>query len=126
MYCEKCGMSVPDGSAYCPNCGAKLVSEQPAPASGHSASPEAEGHLIIAVVGLVLAFLFAPAGLVLGIITLNQHDPNTRPLGKIAIIFAAIVIAIFSILFIAFIVMAISGVNFNQWAWVYNSSGLFD
>ena len=28
MYCSKCGYKVPDGSKFCPNCGAKLVREE--------------------------------------------------------------------------------------------------
>ena len=25
MFCEKCGSKIPDGSAFCPNCGSKAA-----------------------------------------------------------------------------------------------------
>ena len=29
MYCDNCGAEIPDGARYCPNCGKKLVQDQP-------------------------------------------------------------------------------------------------
>ena len=48
MFCEKCGKQIPDGSAFCDGCGAKLTQEaapvaapEPAPAAVPAAAPAA-------------------------------------------------------------------------------------
>lgn len=46
MFCEKCGKQIPDGSAFCDGCGAKLIQEAtpvaaPAPEAAPAAAPAA-------------------------------------------------------------------------------------
>ncbi|MBQ5334858.1 MAG: zinc ribbon domain-containing protein [Oscillospiraceae bacterium] len=43
MYCKQCGKELPDGSVFCPDCGAQQTADAPAAAPAATAAPAAGG-----------------------------------------------------------------------------------
>lgn len=87
MFCRDCGKTIPDDSAFCPECGAKLAA---APAGGLAfggaaaladapAAPVSSGMNI----GVIVASLFIPiVGLIMGFIYLRDPHPAKKKAGR--------------------------------------------
>lgn len=115
MYCSKCGKQLQDGDRFCPSCGATQTSEEtqsytPPQYNPQYAAPQQVQHQTntLAIVGFVLSFFCAIAGLICSIIGLQKSkelDGEGRGLATagIAISIAAIAIALIAtIIIIAF------------------------
>ena len=76
MFCTNCGSQIPDGSAFCPECGAKLT----APAS-YAAAPvrTKKGMSRGALIGIIAAAVAVIAAAVILILVLNK--PEQKLLG---------------------------------------------
>lgn len=69
MFCNKCGEQLPEGSSFCPRCGAPIAAEQtcPTPAESTETPPSAEENkavppksktpIIIAIAVIIIAFI---------------------------------------------------------------------
>lgn len=63
MYCKNCGSSIDDNAVICPHCGV---------ATHGSVITQQEKTNVMAIVGLILAFIFPIAGLICSIIGRKQ------------------------------------------------------
>lgn len=70
MFCSKCGVSIPEDSLFCPECG-----EETALTSDES------GGISIAL--LVLSILIPIAGLVIGLVFRRNPSPAKRKAGRV-------------------------------------------
>lgn len=87
MFCTNCGKEIDEGVAFCPHCGAQIkkpaeaqpgnqtqsnsnsTQKNPAPSNSAKSNPPAEKTTCdLAIVGFVLSFFIAIAGLVVSII----------------------------------------------------------
>ena len=112
MFCTNCGSEISDGTTFCPNCGAYA---EPAPRAGgapqtpyYSQQPVVQKQTnTIAIVGFVLSFFIAIAGLVCSIIGYKKA-PQYHGDGK-GLATAGIVISIVEIVLgILWIIITIS------------------
>ena len=92
-YCSKCGAELYDEAVICPKCGCAVEEIK---------KEEETKKNTIAIVGFILSFFFAVAGLVLGIIGLIQSKKTND--GK-ALSIAAIAISAVTIFWIAFLIV---------------------
>ena len=107
MYCGNCGNKVEDGTKFCPFCGSKLTS------AGSSGNEDFEtthysestrqnasdgSQKTLAIVGIILAFLFPLIGLIVSIVARSNArqagDQSSAHLAKIGIILGAVMIGI--------------------------------
>jgi preprotein translocase subunit SecG len=107
MYCGNCGNKVEDGTKFCPFCGSKLTS------AGSSGNVDFEtthysestrqnasdgSQKTLAIVGIILAFLFPLIGLIVSIVARSNArqagDQSSAHLAKIGIILGAVMIGI--------------------------------
>lgn len=87
MYCKNCGKEINDGAAVCPHCGVVVNKEALSPASPKMNT--------LAIVGFILSFFIAIAGLVCSIIGRKQCQERGENGAGFA--FAGIIISIVSI-----------------------------
>lgn len=107
MYCGNCGNKVEDGTKFCPFCGSRLAS------AGSSGNADFEtthysestrqnasdgSQKTLAIVGIILAFLFPLIGLIVSIVARSNArqagDQSSANLAKIGIILGAVMIGI--------------------------------
>ena len=79
MFCKNCGSNVDDKAEICPHCGVRIV------------EPRKAGNTI-AIVGFILSFFVALAGLVCSIVGRNKATKEGAPYGNLAL--AGMIIAI--------------------------------
>lgn len=102
MYCKNCGKEINDSAAVCPYCG--VVVNQSA------LSPAVQKTNTLAIVGFILSFFIAIAGLVCSIIARKQC--YERGEGGASLALAGIIISIVSIAIVflyIIIVLALAG-----------------
>lgn len=106
MYCKNCGSLIDDQAVVCPKCGVT---------TGVRATPTAQHTNTLSIVGFVLSFFVAIAGLVCSIIARKQiRETNENGMGLAT---AGMVISIVSIVLavVAVIVyVAVLGAVFNS------------
>lgn len=98
MYCRNCGQEINDEAYACPYCGVKAAKE-----------PEKKSTNVLAIVGLILAFLFPIAGLICSIIARRQcaerhEDGSGLALAGLIISIAEIVLSVLSVV-LSFVLM---------------------
>lgn len=81
-YCVSCGRSIAWDANVCPYCGHDYRYPANAQVQEHISSG-------LRVVFYFLSFLFWIAGLVIGLIYLTKNDPESKQVGKMALIFMA-------------------------------------
>lgn len=117
MFCQHCGKQIEDDATFCPNCGAKVGSapapqgekdeffkdvpapapvqqqqQQPVPQQTYQAQQPAKSNTL-AMVGFIMSFFVAIAGLICSIIGLkqcNQTGEGGRGLAIAGIIISAV------------------------------------
>ena len=97
MFCKNCGREVNDNAVVCPNCGVQLA---------HFNNLPVKGTCTLAIVGFILSFFFAIAGLICSIIARKKCNEEGLEGGGFAlagIIISAIEIAIAVIVIIALV-----------------------
>ncbi len=97
MYCKNCGKEVNDNAVVCPNCGAQIAPFK---------NTEEKRTCTIAIVGFVLSFFFAIAGLICSIIARKKCNEEGLEGGGFAlagIIISAIELAVSVIAIIALV-----------------------
>ena len=67
MYCAVCGKEMENDVAYCPDCGRKVKEEANVPAKKQT-EKKVQVSLILGIIGIVLAWLFALLGHAVSII----------------------------------------------------------
>lgn len=79
MFCHNCGHQLPDEAAFCTACGANLKTHSQAPSQAqHNIQPtttylaNATPTNTIAIVGFILSFFIALAGLICSIVGYNN------------------------------------------------------
>lgn len=85
MFCKNCGSSIDDNAAVCPHCGVVANSEKLASTSGKTN--------VLAIVGFILSFFIAIAGLICSIIGYRnapQYNGNGKGLALAGIIISAV------------------------------------
>ena len=95
MYCKNCGKEIDDRADVCIYCGVR---------TGQGAAPSPTNTL--AVVALILSFIVAPVGLILGILGLHfarKHGGSGKGIAVAAVTISAIpcVILVFMLLVLA-------------------------
>jgi hypothetical protein len=84
MFCRECGREMSNMAIACPNCGC-AASNRHASASGEGVS---QANIVL---GYVLAVLFCPVGLILGIISTVKGNDSQKGHGIAAIVISLIV-----------------------------------
>ncbi|WP_251545937.1 zinc-ribbon domain-containing protein [Pumilibacter intestinalis] len=97
MFCKNCGSSIDDKAVVCPKCGVP-VGEGYVKKATDKSNP-------IAIVGFILSFFIALAGLICSIIGYNKAKNENRDYGGLAL--AGIIISLISI-FLVIIIYAVS------------------
>ena len=108
MFCAKCGAPL-NGAAFCSSCGTAAAGGSTSGPIGGATSGPVPGQYFppapktnpLAIVGFILSLVcFAPAGLVLGIISLNQIKASNGTQGGKGLATAAVVIGAIGTFFI--------------------------
>lgn len=86
MFCENCGREIDDRAVVCPHCGIEV--------GRRSFQPEKQGNTL-AIVGFVLSFFIAIAGLICSILGYKKSKNEGAPYGGLAL--AGIIISAISI-----------------------------
>ncbi len=103
MYCENCGREIDDNAVICPHCGVAV---------GRKANQSVEQGNTLAIVGFVLSFFIALAGLICSIIGYKKSKNEGAPHQGLAL--AGIIISAISMglaLLIYIIVFAAVGAS---------------
>src|ERR1017187_2495533 len=122
MFCTKCGTSMEASDAFCRSCGTSIAASLPPPPTPpmpayerRGASRSSSTHAFdrtpsqtntLAIVSLVAAFIFWPAGIICGVIarqqirTTGEAGEGKGRAGVIISAAAALLMALFIILFI--------------------------
>lgn len=87
MYCKNCGNSIDNNAIVCPHCGVQVGSLRPKSSEDKSNT--------IAIVGFVLSFFIAVAGLICSIIGYRKAVQENRDYKNLS--FAGIIISCISI-----------------------------
>ena len=90
MYCKNCGQQVNDNAVICPHCGCQIQSIGQA---NNNADVSQQKTNTIAIVGFVLSFIIALAGLICSIIGYNKaknEGLNHKNLALAGIIISAV------------------------------------
>lgn len=119
MYCAKCGKEQPDGQNFCPSCGTNNSGSQVNNQQQYVnyAPPPTP---MLAILGLVFAFVMPIAGLILSILGLKQakrENGNGHGLALAGLI-VSIVYYVLAILVIIFYIMLILFAISVAW-WTY-------
>ncbi len=67
MYCPVCGKEIREEAVICPGCGCAVNGKAQAPA-GNQTQKEAQVSVILGIIGIVAAWLFALAGHIVSIV----------------------------------------------------------
>lgn len=103
MFCKYCGKEIPDGSTFCPECGANLTENTPPQTPRPPvANPEDSSSFGFAF----LCFLFPIVGLILYLVWKNTLPLRAKSCGKGAIV-GVVVYVIFYILYAILLAVAI-------------------
>ena len=99
MYCKNCGSQIDDKAVVCVNCGVEVKKAQTETKTN-----------TIAIVGFVLSFFIALAGLICSIIGLKKVDEcnSGKGLAIAGIIISIVSMVIYIIYFIAIIAAAVA------------------
>ncbi len=82
MFCRDCGKTIPDDSAFCPECGAKLATAPAGEFAAVAAAPAAPVSSGMNI-GIIVASLFIPiVGLIMGFIYLRDSHPAKKKAGR--------------------------------------------
>lgn len=104
MFCKYCGKEIPDGSTFCPECGANLTENTPPQTPRPPvANPEDSSSFGFAF----LCFLFPIVGLILYLVWKDTLPLRAKSCGKGAIV-GVVVYVVFYILSAVLMVMAAS------------------
>ncbi len=106
-YCVSCGRAIAWDANVCPYCGHDY--RMPAMGYGQRPAPISEGMKILFY---ILSFLIWIAGLVIGIIYYSKDDPESKHVGKMALIFMVLGIvfwAVIGVLIWAIVLVGIGG-----------------
>ncbi len=102
MYCKKCGKEIDETATFCPACGAPVSDRSVEPVKETApAAPVRTNQL--AIVGFVLSFFVALAGLICSIIARKQCRENGE--GGAGFALAGIIISIAEIVLVLFYVV---------------------
>lgn len=104
MFCKYCGKELSQDAEICPHCGRILNAKPYTP-------PVAEPN-VLAILGLIFAFLMPVAGLVLSILgksRARELNGNGETIAKAGIIISVIYLAIAVIAVIAIYALAVAG-----------------
>lgn len=90
MFCKNCGSNISDDAVICPHCGVPVNSQGVRPAANGQASQDGNA---VAIVGFVMSFFVALAGLICSIIgyrkAVNEGAPH-KGLALAGIIISAV------------------------------------
>lgn len=75
MFCPNCGREVSEGSAFCPYCGAQMSNVQ-------YSAPITKRENVLALIGFILSFFVAIAGLICSIIAYKNYKEDNSIGGK--------------------------------------------
>ncbi|MCD8040211.1 MAG: zinc-ribbon domain-containing protein [Clostridia bacterium] len=101
MYCKNCGKELDDKAVFCPNCG--VATDNYNFANTNTCMPQSNQTNILAIVGFILSFVVAVAGLVCSIIG-YRNAPQYGGNGK-SLALAGIIISIVELVLVLFIVL---------------------
>ncbi|HIT43442.1 TPA: zinc-ribbon domain-containing protein [Candidatus Avacholeplasma faecigallinarum] len=96
MYCKKCGQEIPDGTNYCPNCGANQNSYSQFQPSDDTGS----------IGWAVLGFLIPIVGLILFLVWFQSKPKNAKKAGigaLISVILSIIFTIIYAVMFVGLV-----------------------
>ena len=131
MYCSHCGKEISEDATFCPNCGSRVKGSPvpprqtgrdeffdapPRPAPEQQTPAQSTGTNTYALVGFVLSFLIAIAGLICSIIGLQQctrYNGNGKGLAIAGIIISAVSIA-------TSVIAVILSLVFHLYYWDYS------
>lgn len=94
MYCDNCGREIDDRAVICPHCGVEV--------GKRGYQPAKQGNTL-AIVGFVLSFFIAIAGLICSILGYKKSKNEDAPYGGLAlagIIMSAVSICLVIIIYI--------------------------
>lgn len=116
MYCPSCGTQMPEGAVACPGCGWKEfvtpTSIENDPAMRILLPVGRSGYAIIAgYLGLFSLIVFpAPLALIFGLLALRDIKQHPDKGGKGRAIFGVVMGAIFTLVLLTFILLAVAAV----------------
>jgi uncharacterized membrane protein YvbJ len=107
-YCSHCGHELVDDAVVCTNCGCAVYNQQNIRPNNRPIEQGNQPIDIMSIIGFVLAFIVAIAGLVVSIIAYNRvkftDDYTSKSFAKAGIIISIVEIAIAVILVVAYVV----------------------
>lgn len=110
MFCRNCGSQLPDNSKFCTKCGASTGvggntsqqqytgNVQPQAQQATSNSQLQQEDNICAILGLIFAFIFPIAGLILSIIGMKKQQYHGLAVAGLVISIIAIVIYVIAVI----------------------------
>ena len=99
MYCPSCGKLIADNETICPGCGHSFVSGNPLTSSSNNGGAKKSlAPVILGVVGIVFAFLFALVGHIASIIGIVLGFKEYRANGSVAGLVVSIIGEVLSII----------------------------
>ena len=69
-YCEKCGKELMDEAVVCPSCGCAVAKREQAEDSSEVRKPAGAASVVLGIIGIVGAFIFALVGHVCSILSI--------------------------------------------------------
>ena len=110
FFCKNCGTQLEDGTQFCTNCGAQTTPayqqpqqayqqpsyqqqpyQQPVYQQQYYQQPEPPKSSGIAICAFIFAFIFAPVGLILGIIGLAKKNAGSKGLSVAAVVISGVI-----------------------------------
>ena len=118
MYCSNCGRQIAEGSNFCNGCGAGVGA---APAYSNNSSTTQTVYVqsqtnIMAVLGLIFAFIFPLLGIIFSCIGLGfarDNNGNGKGIAQAGLWISIIWI----VLVVIMVIVAVSQVNNYYWNW---------
>ena len=106
MFCPKCGQQNPDEAKFCGKCGATVSiaaappTPPPAPATAQGVASSTTAVSQAMKIGMIIASIIVPiAGIVVGIVFLNDANPEKKAAGKQWLIIGIVAGVIWTLLF---------------------------
>jgi rRNA maturation endonuclease Nob1 len=110
MFCQNCGKEIPDGSKFCPECGASIstpkeevkeeskVEEKPTLKEPKPVNEKRKGFSALSIIGFIISFfgIFGFIGAIIGIVELIINKKNKRGLSIAAIVIGLLMTIMFS------------------------------